>query len=193
MNEAIIKAKGIFSRRRSILAILMFICLIIVSGCGSFFGGLIKEFDIEKVKTGEMTYSAEPLSSAKIEITKLEGMGFVLAGVHGLSGDIILPAKKVDGSDESIRISIDADKTSVSGKSVTIISSLNKIAPQTIPLNGIFNERYRREEPIVLTLKNNVLIVEMDGKKQILDNIKEFTGVLHSANEVTAHVKVFKN
>lgn len=179
--------------RKSILAILMLACLIVATGCSSFFGSLIKEFDIEKVKSGQMTYSAEPLSAAKIEITKLEGMGFSLAGVHGLSGDIILSAKKVDGTDESIRISIDADKTSVSGKSVAIISSPNKIAPQSIPQHDVFNERYRRDEPIVLTLKNKVLIIEMDGKKQTLDNIKEFTGVLHSANEVTAHVKVFKN
>ncbi len=179
--------------RKSIATILFFACLIVVTGCAGLFSSLIKEFDIEKVKTGETAYSAEPLSSAKIEITKLEGMGFTLAGAHAFSGDIILFAKKVDGIDESIRISIDADKTSVSGKTVTILSSPNKIAPQSIPLKDTFNERYRREEPIVLTLKNNTLVVEMDGKKQTLDNIKAFTGVLHSENEVTAHVKVFKN
>lgn len=179
--------------RKSILTILLSACLIVVTGCAGLFSSLIKEFDIEKVKKGETAYSAEPLSSAKIEITKLEGMGFSLAGVHGLSGDIILPTKKADGSDESIKISIDAEKTSVSGKSAIILSSPNKIAPQSIPQQDIFNERYRREEPIVLTLKNKVLVVEMDGKKQTLDNIREFTGVLHSENEVTAHVKVYKN
>lgn len=185
--------KGIINMRKSITTIALLACLIIVTGCTGFLGSLIKEFDIEKVKSGEMPYSAKPLSSAKIEITKLEGMGFSLAGAHALSGDIILPAKKVDGSDEIIRISIDAEKTSISGKTVTLLSSPNKIAPQSIPMKDIFNERYRRDEPIVLTLKNKVLVVEMDGKKQTLDNIKEFTGVLRSENEVTAHVKVYEN
>lgn len=42
-------------------------------------------------------------------------------------------------------------------------------------------------------LKNAVLFVEMVGKKQTLDNIKEFIRVLHRENEITVHVKVFKN
>jgi len=178
---------------KKLVAVTLCISFIFAAGCASVFGGLIKEFDVEKAKTGEMTYSPQPLSAAKIEITKLEGMGFTLAGVHGLSGNLILLAKKVDGNEERIRISIDAEKTSVSGESATLLYSPNKIAPQSVPLQDNLNERYRRDEPIVLTLKNNVLTVEMDGKMQNLQGIKEFTGVLRSENQTVAHVKVFKN
>ena len=42
-------------------------------------------------------------------------------------------------------------------------------------------------------LKNAVPFVEIDCKSQTLDNIKEFIRVLHRENEITVHVKVFKN
>ncbi len=126
-------------------------------------------------------------AAAKIEITKLEGMGFTLAGLHGLSGNLMLLTQKVDGNEERIRISIDAEKTSVSGESATLLYSPNKIAPQSVPLQDNLNERYRRDEPIVLTLKNNVLTVEMDGKMQNLQGIKAFTGVLFNKRRLTKH------